>query len=241
MYFHICMLDYSSGSVVLDPRATNHACRCMMAEESNCTTQYEMNAHENTTRPNSIMDDPECRRLGNWDMFRHSEYGTYLVSRARANSYPEHNAICMTCMNATKIQPNMHNVMKWHTRCTMQHGIHNALIYNLAYTMLWNEMAYAMHNGLTLTWVDLSRTHTRGHQDENETTRDACTRARKPRTDPKAPNATLTRHGKTWNMAYYHANFRGKMRCKTAPKHGKMVPDAWNESRNVNFGAWNGL
>ncbi|KAF5932156.1 hypothetical protein HYC85_028327 [Camellia sinensis] len=39
------------GSVDLDPRATNHASRCMMAEESNCTTQYEMNAHINTTRP----------------------------------------------------------------------------------------------------------------------------------------------------------------------------------------------
>ncbi|KAF5934453.1 hypothetical protein HYC85_030624 [Camellia sinensis] len=39
------------GSVVLDPRATNHVYRCMMADESNCTAQYEMNAHENTTRP----------------------------------------------------------------------------------------------------------------------------------------------------------------------------------------------
>ena len=36
----------------------------------------------------------------------------YLVSRARANSYPEHDAICMTCMNATKIQPSMLNAMK---------------------------------------------------------------------------------------------------------------------------------
>ncbi|GMP36126.1 hypothetical protein CsSME_00008342 [Camellia sinensis var. sinensis] len=50
-YFHICMHDCTSGSVVLDLRATNHAYRCMMAEESNCTTQYEMNAHINTTRP----------------------------------------------------------------------------------------------------------------------------------------------------------------------------------------------
>ena len=30
----------------LDPRATNHASRYMMAEESDCTTQYRMNASE---------------------------------------------------------------------------------------------------------------------------------------------------------------------------------------------------
>ena len=65
----------------------------------------------------SIMDNPECRWLGNWDTFRHSEYETYLVSRARANSYPKHNAICMTCMNATKIQPSIHTAMRWHTQC----------------------------------------------------------------------------------------------------------------------------
>ena len=49
-------------------------------------------------KPNSIMDNPECRWLGNWDTFRHSEYEMHLVSRARANSYPEHDAICMICM-----------------------------------------------------------------------------------------------------------------------------------------------
>ena len=34
----------------LDPRATNHAYRGMMAEESKCTTQYRMNAHETTAK-----------------------------------------------------------------------------------------------------------------------------------------------------------------------------------------------
>ena len=66
--------------------------------------------------------------------------------------------------NATKIQPNMQNATKWHTRCTRWDGIHNALIYILAYTMLWNEMAYTMQYGLTLTQVDLSHTHIRGHK-----------------------------------------------------------------------------
>ena len=54
-----------------------------------------------TIKPNSIMDDPECRWLGNWDPFRRSEYETCLVSRARANSYPEHDAICMICMKCS--------------------------------------------------------------------------------------------------------------------------------------------
>ena len=34
----------------LDPRATNHAYRGMMAEESKCTIQYRMHAHEDTTK-----------------------------------------------------------------------------------------------------------------------------------------------------------------------------------------------
>ena len=49
-------------------------------------------------KPNSIMDNPECRWLGNWDTFRHSEYEMYLVSCARVNSYSGHDALCMTCM-----------------------------------------------------------------------------------------------------------------------------------------------
>ena len=36
------------GSVVLDPRATNHASRYMMAEELNCTTRCEMTAQMDT-------------------------------------------------------------------------------------------------------------------------------------------------------------------------------------------------
>mgnify|MGYP003703367211 CR=1 FL=1 len=47
--------------------------------------------------PIFIMDNPECRWLGNWDTFRHSEYEMYLVSRARANSYSWQEAICMIC------------------------------------------------------------------------------------------------------------------------------------------------
>ncbi|GMP31379.1 hypothetical protein CsSME_00005616 [Camellia sinensis var. sinensis] len=42
---------FSQMYACFDPRATNHASRCMMAKESNCTTQYEINAHINTTRP----------------------------------------------------------------------------------------------------------------------------------------------------------------------------------------------
>ena len=95
---------FSQIYACLDPRATNHASRCMMVEESKCATQYRMNARINTTKPNSIMDDPEWRWVGNWDTFRHSEYEMHLVSRARANSYSEHDAICMTSMNVTKIQ-----------------------------------------------------------------------------------------------------------------------------------------
>ena len=47
---NVCMttlpvIAQALGSVVLDPRAINHASRCIMAEESNCTTQWDMNAH----------------------------------------------------------------------------------------------------------------------------------------------------------------------------------------------------
>ena len=127
MYFHICMLDYSSGSVVLDPRATNRASRCMMAEESNCMTQYGMNAHINTTRPRLHHGWSGVSVTGNWDTFRHSKYETSLVSRARANSYPKHNAIYMTSMNAI-LTYNLAYAMLWN-------GIHNARC-NMAYTML---------------------------------------------------------------------------------------------------------
>ena len=40
---------FSQMYVCLDPRATNHASRCMIAEELNCATQYRMTAHENKT------------------------------------------------------------------------------------------------------------------------------------------------------------------------------------------------
>ena len=57
-----------------------------------------------------------------------------LVSCARANSYPEHDAISMICMNATKIQPSMHNAMKMrclemraHEHADRGDGIRNAI------------------------------------------------------------------------------------------------------------------
>ena len=40
---------FSQMYACLDPRATNHAYRCMMAEESICITQIRMNAQENST------------------------------------------------------------------------------------------------------------------------------------------------------------------------------------------------
>ena len=126
-YFHICMHDYSSGSVVLDPRATNYASRCMMAEESNSMTQYEMNAHMDTTRPRLHHGYSGVSATGNWDTFRHSGYETSLVSRAWANSYPKHYAICLICMNAI-ILCNLAYTMLWN-------GIYNARC-NEAYTML---------------------------------------------------------------------------------------------------------
>ena len=43
------------------------------------------------------------------------------------------------------------------------------LLYNLTYTILWNEMAYTMHTGLTPTWVDLSHTHISSHEMKKET------------------------------------------------------------------------
>ena len=42
------IMSWTQGSVVLDPRATNHAFQCMMAERRSCTIQYEMNAQVNT-------------------------------------------------------------------------------------------------------------------------------------------------------------------------------------------------
>ena len=53
---NVCMttlpiIAQAPGSVVLDPRAINHASWCMMAEKSDCTTQCEMNAHINTYMP----------------------------------------------------------------------------------------------------------------------------------------------------------------------------------------------
>ena len=54
-------------------------------------------------------------------------------------------------------------------------------------------------------------------------------------------NATLPKHGKAWNMVCKHENFSTKIWHKTAPKHGNMAPDAWNESRNMKWGTWNDL
>ena len=53
---YVCMtilpiIAQALGSVVLDPCATNHASRCMIAKESDCMTRCKMNAHINTTRP----------------------------------------------------------------------------------------------------------------------------------------------------------------------------------------------
>ena len=125
-YFHICMHAYPSGSVVLDPRASNHASQCMMAEESNCATQYRMNAYENTTRPNTILDNPECRRPG-----------IETRSVTRSTKRPSFPVLGLTPIPST-IQ------YAWHA--WMQ------LIYNLACIMLWNgihdardNMAYTMH------------------------------------------------------------------------------------------------
>ena len=32
-----------------------------------------------------------------------------------------------------------------------------------------------------------------------------------------------------------------KIWCKTAPEHGDMAPDTWNETRNMKLGTWNDL
>ena len=91
MYFHTCM----HASILVPPIThldewwTRSRIAWLNMKWMHMKTQL---------KPNSIMDNPECRWLGNWDTFRHSEYETYLVSRVRVNSYPKHNAICMTCM-----------------------------------------------------------------------------------------------------------------------------------------------
>ena len=164
-----------------------------MAEESKCATQYRMNARVNTTKPNSIKGSPECRWLGNWDTFCHSEYEMHLVSRGRANSYTEHDAICLICMNATKIQPSMHYVVKMrcleiraHGHANRGNGICNAMA----------KMAYRMQHGLTLTWESLRHTHIRGRWMKMR-----CLEMRAHVHANRGPtlrhrNATLMRHGK---------------------------------------------
>ena len=105
MYFHKCM----HASILVPPITHIDA----WWPRGRIVKLYLEWMHMKTKlKPNSIMDNPECRWLGTWGTFRHSEYETSLVSRARANSYPKHNAISMPCMNATKIQPNMHDTMK---------------------------------------------------------------------------------------------------------------------------------
>ena len=84
--------------------------------------------------------------------------------------------------------------------------------------MLWNEMAYTMQYGLTPTQVDLGHTHIGGHNDENETTRDACMRARKPRTEPTARNATLTRHGKDMEYDILAYKFQRQNEMQNSPE-----------------------
>ena len=87
----------------------------------------------------------------------------------------------------------------------MAYTLHEA-IHNRAYTMLWNEMAYAMQYGLTPTQVDLGRTHIGGHQMKTRHLEmRACVHANRGRT-LRHRNATLMRHGK--DMEY------GMQTCK---------------------------
>ena len=111
---------FSQMYACLDPRATNHAYRCIMAEESNCTTQYRMNAHINTTRPMSIIDNPECRWLG-----------IEIRSVTRSTKRPSFPVLGLTLIPST---------MQYAWHAWMQ------LIYNLACTMLLNGIHDARGN-----------------------------------------------------------------------------------------------
>ena len=55
-----------------------------------------------------------------------------------------------------RYNPNIHNVMEWHTLKCVHAGTQTEAM------ILRHEMAYAMQIGLTLTRVDLSHTHIRG-------------------------------------------------------------------------------
>ena len=91
MYFH----KYMHASILVPPITHTEA---WWPRSRNAQLNIGWMHMKLQLKPNSIMGNPECRWLGNWDTFRHSEYEMYLVSRARANSYFGHNAICMICM-----------------------------------------------------------------------------------------------------------------------------------------------
>ena len=91
MYFH----KYMHASILVPPITHTEA---WWPRSRNAQFNIGCMHMKTQLKPNSIMGNPECRWLGNWDTFRHSEYEMYLVSRARANSYSGHDAICMICM-----------------------------------------------------------------------------------------------------------------------------------------------
>ena len=146
----------------------------------------------------------------------------YLVSRARANSYSEHDAICMICMNATKIQPSMHNAMKKEMPRSAR---------TRARKPRRRYMQCKWLNGMekvTWTYTNMREHQPHSHKksiDKNEVPRNACTRARKPR-------QWHTQCKWHENMIWKHANGISALKCggkqprnevKVHPMHG-IVP-----------------
>ena len=157
MYFHKCM----HASILVPPITHLDA---WWARSRIVQLNIEWMHIKSQLKPNSIMDNPECRRQGieTRSVTRSTKRTSFPV--LGLTPIPSTMQYAWHAWMQTKIQPNMHNVMKWYTRCTRKHGTHNAQIYGLAYAMLCNEMAYAMQYGLTPSQVDLSHTHIGGHE-----------------------------------------------------------------------------
>ena len=90
-----------------------------------------------------------------------------------------------------RYNPNIHNVMEWHTRYTRWYTTEHTQCYG------WNGIRNAIW-----AYTNMREPQPHSHKrpsDENKTPRNACTRARKPRTDPQAPkchsNETWQGHG----------------------------------------------
>ncbi|KAI7982720.1 Serine/threonine-protein kinase WNK1, partial [Camellia lanceoleosa] len=115
-------------SVVLDPRATNHASGCMMAKKPNCTIQCKINAHINTknqkdTRRKSGRQGarPGASKTGPWApkvVYDHKTFDEYAGIEVAWNQVKLYDFLQCPCRHPIfyHIETSQHrNIMKFYT------------------------------------------------------------------------------------------------------------------------------